>query len=212
MFYIEHKQRIEERLMPIEDARPWPEGLTARVYWNKDPSEEIRKGFSDTVKLLGFNYVDVESIKEANLRIWLNSWEYHCKWPAIEGFVSLDPNPGHLGSQVGDLHICKITTPYTWHRLTEYSLMAHETAHLLAAQEHIGKGLMAEGGGDGSRWFNDTEVKTMCGKIDSFHKSVRSTPNGPSNKSRQKTREDASVEQACGAGALRPQLAPGPKN
>ena len=211
-FYIEHKQQIEERLMPIEDARPWQEGLTARVHWNKQPSDEIRKGFSDTFRLLGFNYVVVESIKEANLRIWLNSWEYHCKWPATEGFASLDPSPGNLGSQVGDIHICKITTPYTWDRLPGYSLMAHETAHLLAAQEHIGNGLMAEGGGDGSRWFNDTEIQTMCDNIDSFHQSVRSAPSVPNDWFHQTDGEDASAQQPCGTGGLRPQQAPSPKN
>ena len=210
--YIEHDQHIQERLVPMEDGRPWQEGLTARVYWNNQPSKEIREGFADTVKLLGFNYVEVESTEEANLRIWLNSWKYRCKWPATEGFASLDPTPSDLGSRVGDIHICSVTTPYTWDRLPEYSLMAHETAHLIATQEHIGKGLMAEGGGDGSRWFNDMEIQEMCDKINSFHKSVRSIPDDPSDRPYQRNREAMLTKPACGSEELRPRQAPSPRD
>ncbi len=209
--YIEHNQHIQDRLMPIEDGRPWRDGLIARVYWNKQPSKEMRKGFGDTVKLLGFSYHDVDSVEDANMRMWLNSWKYNCKWPATEGLASLDLNPSNLGSQVGDIHICRVTTPYTWDRLPEYSLMAHETAHLLAAQEHIGDGLMAEGGGDGSRWFNDSEIQAMCEKIDAFHRSARSTADHSIDWSHQRSGDESPAKPACGSEELRPQPEPRPE-
>ena len=171
--YVEHNQQIEEKLTAPEEGIPWREGLVARVYWNKPPSPEMRKGFGDTVRLLGFSYEDVDSLEEANIRIWPDSWRYHCKWPTNEGFASLDPNPSSLGSQNGDIYTCKFTTPIKFHATTDYSTMAHETAHIFAAQVHYGNGLMGIGGGDGARWFNDEEIEMMCENINSLHESVK---------------------------------------
>ena len=47
--------------------------------------------------------------------------------------------------------------------------MAHEAAHIFAAKGHFGAGLMAEGGGDGSSWFSDEDIKELCKKISGFH-------------------------------------------
>ena len=157
-----------------EDSEVWREDLPLKVYWSKRPSEELKAGFSDTVEVLGFNYENVDSVEDANITIWLDSWSRSCKWMKTAGFVSPDPNPSDQGAQTGEIHICQFTTPFKDHPLTDdYSTITHDTGHLLAAQPHFGTGLMAKGGGDGSPRLSKTEIKTMRHKIDTFHESVR---------------------------------------
>ena len=157
-----------------EDSEVWQEDLPLKVYWNKQPSEELNAGFSDTVEVLGFNYESVDSVEDANIRIWLDSRSRSCKWMKTAGFVSPDPNPSEQGAQTGEIHICQFTTPFKDHPLIDdYSTITHETAHLLAAQPHFGTGLMAKGGGDGSPRLSKTEIQTMRHKIDAFHELVK---------------------------------------
>ena len=85
-----------------EDSEVWREDLPLKVYWSKRPSEELKAGFSDTVEVLGFNYENVDSVEDANLRIWLDSWSRSCKWMKTAGFVSPDPNPSEQGAQTGE--------------------------------------------------------------------------------------------------------------
>lgn len=168
-------QIIASKTTQLKDSSPWREDLPLKVHWNKRPSEEHEDGFIDTANVLGFNYEKVYSIEDANIRIRLGSWRDSCKWMKVEGFASPDPNPSQQGAQTGGIDICQFTTPFKDNQLTDYSIMAHETAHVLAAQPHFGNGLMAEGGGDGSPWFSEYEIKTMLDKINAFHESVRST-------------------------------------
>ena len=175
------------------------------MYWNEQPSDGMEGGFADTVKLLGFKYENVESAEEANIRMWLNSWAYHCKWLNAAGFVSLDPNPSSYGSETGDIYICRFTTPFKHHPTTDYSTMAHETAHLLAAQWHFGNGLMGEGGGDGSPWFSEIEIQVMCDKIKAYHESVRAAGNNSNGQSAGGTLEGDMATHPCGSEELRPQ-------
>ena len=195
--YVEHKGRLQEKERPIEDAMPWERGLVARVYFSKPVSKEMREGFAYTMGLLGYSYVEVDTSSEANLRIWIDSWEGHCKWPPTEGFAVLDLEPSEGGSDIGDIHICRIRAPLKWNRLSDYALMAHETAHVIAAQEHIGDGLMGEGGGDGSESFNETEVQAMCAKVNSLPQPIRSK--GWSGEGRIETtdRLEGPVSSAC---------------
>ena len=136
----------------------------------------------------GFTYESVESMEDANLRIWIDSWTHLCKWPTNKGFANLEPDPGPDGSRSGDIHICKFTTPQPLaRRMTSRSLIAHETAHIFAAQEHTGSGLMANAGGDGSPWFNQDEIRKMCDKINESHEAARaksedSRPSAPATR------------------------------
>ena len=171
--YLVHSYQLSGKLTKPEQGRPWREGLVARVYWDEPPSQGMQSGFADTVKVLGFNYENVEGVEEANVRIWPDSWAYLCKWGRIEGFASLDPNPSIYGGETGDIYTCRFTSPFKDRPFTDYSVMAHETAHLLAAQPHFGSGLMGEGGGHGAFRFNETEIQIMCNRVRSFHQSVR---------------------------------------
>ena len=204
--YEAHNQQVAAKLTEPEEGLPWREGLVARVYWNSPPSPDMRDGFAETVRLLGFSYEDVDSAGEANLRIWPQSWQYYCKWPTTLGFASLDPEPGSLGSQNGIIHICKFTTPIKLHPSSDYSVMAHETAHIFAAQVHIPNGgLMGPGGGDGSQRFNETEIETMCKNINDFHDSVISKSDSPNRKAVQNNLKDTHANPPCGSDELRPQ-------
>ena len=172
---VDTKLTADKTTLP-EDSEVWREDLPLKVYWNKQPSEGLKAGFSDTVEVLGFNYENVHSVEDANIRIWLDSWSRSCKWMKTAGFVSPDPNPSEQGAQTGEIHICQFTTPFKDHPLIDdYSTITHETAHLLPAQSHFGTGLMAEGAGDGSPRLSETEIQTMRHKIDTFHESVRQT-------------------------------------
>ena len=128
-------------------------------------------GFDETAQNLGFTYEPVQSIHDDNFRIWFDSWAHHCKWLTAYAFVSLDPNPHTLGSQTGDVHLCKFTTPLTGRRPADYSIVAHEVAHIFAAQPRFGDGLMAEGG-NGAERFTEHELDTMRNKINVFRYSI----------------------------------------
>ena len=202
--YEEHTQQVAEKLTGPEEGKPWREELVARVYWNKPPSQGMREGFADTVRLLGFNYEEVDSAELANLRIWTESWQYYCKWPTTMGFASLDPNPGSRGSQTGIIHICRFRTPIKFRPITDYSVVAHETAHLFAAQVHVGNGLMGIGGGDGSPWFNKMEIEAMCKNINDLHDSVKAESDDSSGKLVLGNSEDADANPPCGSDELHP--------
>ena len=204
--YVEHDQQIAGKITTPEEGIPWREGLVARVFWDKPPSQGMRNGFADTVRMLGFSYEGVDFVEEANIRIWTDSWKFHCKWPTTEGFVSLDPNPSDGGSQTGDIHLCKITTPIKFHPTSDYSTVAHETAHIFAAQVHFGNGLMGEGGGDGSPCFNETEIETMRKNINDFHESVRKANDNSNGQPFKSALEDGLAKPPCGSEELRPGL------
>ena len=180
MLYVGHMYQMDGELIPPSEGKPWTQDLTARVYWSKQPSQEIQNGFADTIKLLGFNHRTVDSTQEANIRVQLDSWDRLCKWPTIKGFAILDPNPGPKGGRTGEIHICRFSTPLIIPPgMTDRGLIAHETAHIFAAQEHTDSGLMKQGGGDGFSWFNQDEIREMCDRIDQFHQSVRAEDNRP---------------------------------
>ena len=169
---IFHASHIGANVTSPEDGLPWREGLTARVWWEKPTSRGMEDGFVETAQNLGFLYEPVQSIHDANFRIWFDSWEHHCKWLTAYAFVSLDPNPHTLGSQTADIHLCKFTTPLTGRRPADYSIVAHEVAHIFAAQPHFGDGLMSEGGGNGAERFTEHEIYTMRNMINVFRSSI----------------------------------------
>ena len=180
IIYYGHDHQISKELISPKEGKPWAEGLRAQVHWSKQPSQEMENGFADTVRLLGFTYENVHSIEEANLRIHLDSWKQLCKWPTTNGFAALEPNPGPRGSRTGDIYICKFTTPPPLApHMTDRSLIAHETAHILAAQEHTDSGLMTNGPRGRSTWFNQDEIREMCDRINRFQKSVRAEDSQP---------------------------------
>ena len=171
VYAIDGAQTAKQVTAP-EDGLPWQQNLPARVYWNEPPSHGAQQGFAKTARLLGFRYEEARTREGANIRVWLNSWKHECKWLGTAAFVSLDPSPTARGGRTADLYICRFTFP--WHNRIEsdLSLVAHETAHILAATGHIGSGLMADGGGDGSAWFCDKDVRKLCKKIARFHASA----------------------------------------
>ena len=197
LFWV-HAYKIAGELTTPEEGEPWREGLTVRVYWNKPPTKGMENGIADTAEILGFSHEKVDSLEDANIRIWPDSWEYMCKWTTSAGFASLDPNPGALGSQTGDIHICKFTSPIKDHPITDYSTVAHETAHILAAQGHFGDGLMGVGGGNGSSWFNEMEIQKMCDKINEYHESVRTKKESLNGQTRQSILEHDIGSPPCG--------------
>ena len=169
---IFHASHIDANGTAPKDGQPWRRDLAARVWWGKAPSQEMENGFVYTAQTLGFSYERVQSIQDANFRIWFDSWAYQCKWLTTYAFVSLDPNPSTFGGQTGDISICKLTIQLTRRRPSDYSLMAHEAAHIFAAQPHFGNGLMGQGGGNGTDRFTDKEVETMRNKINASHSSI----------------------------------------
>ena len=142
------------------------------MWWEIAPSQGMENGFVETAETLGFSHERAQSIHDANFRIWFDSWAYGCKWLTAYGFASLDATPSTFGSQTDDIYICKFTTPLTGRRPSDDSLMAHEAAHIFAAQPHVGNGLMAHGGGNGADQFTETEVESMRNKINAFHSSI----------------------------------------
>ena len=207
--YVEDRERLQEKEVPIENARAWQRGLVARVYWSEPVSGEMRKGFADTVRLLGYNYVDVDSVGEANFRIWIDSWKDYCRWPSSEGFAVPDPEPGERGSQTGAVHICRMRAPLNWNRLSDYALIKHEVAHVIAAQEHIGSGLMAEGGGGGSESFNEMEIQAMCDKINALPEPLRPVGRSVEGRTQPGSQQEGQMVSVCGSEELRPMRAGG---
>ena len=88
-------------------------------------------------------------------------------------FVSLEPNPSECGSQAGNIYLCRLTNPFADRDLSSRAVIAHESAHIFAAQPHFGDGLMAEGGGVYANEFTDEEMKLMRHRINEFWASVK---------------------------------------
>ena len=179
-------------------GEPWREDLTVRAYWHKPASQDAHSGLADTVRILGFEHETVETLAEANLHVWPDSWAQSCKWPSTIAFASLDPNPSSKGSQTGDIHICRFTTPFKKHPSSDYSIVAHEAAHILAAQLHFGEGLMAEAGGNGSPWFTQEEIRAMCDKINDFHRSVEIAEPSPTGQDGPMAYDKSTGNTSCG--------------
>ena len=181
--YAVDEMKIAKQVTAPEDSLPWHLDLPARVYWNELPSYDAQQGFAKTARLLGFRYEEASTRERANIRVWPNSWKHKCKWLETAAFVSLDPSPPAEGVRTADLYICRFTLP--WHKRIEadLSLVAHEAAHIFAAKGHFGAGLMAEGGGDGSSWFSDEDIKELCKKITGFHAAAE--PGGGEGNRRQ---------------------------
>ena len=166
-----HVPHISANVTNPADGQPWRDALPAPVWWQTPPSQEMENGLSNTARLLGVQYKRVQSVHDANLRVWADSWAYKCKWITSHAFISLDSTPSPCGGQTGDIYFCRLTTPITVRKLSDYSIIAHEAAHIFAAQPHFGDGLMAKGGGKHAQWFTDEEVRTMRTRINNFRNS-----------------------------------------
>ena len=202
--HIAHLQNIEDQITSPEDSKPWQKELPALVYWNGQPNHDMQQGFANTARLLGFKYEEAPTAEAANIRIWPNSWMHICKWLETGAFVSLDPDPTAQGAQSADIYICRFTPPWNKEIHTDYSVMAHEAAHVFAAIGHFGEGLMAEGGGNGSPWFSDADIKKLCEKITEFHNSVDPTIHDPNKVSSKITAEDEGSMAQCGREKILP--------
>ena len=167
-----HVSHIRENVTDLQASQPWKQGLTVRVWWQKTPPPEMESGLADTARILGFTYEPVQSIHDANLRVWIDSWAYNCKWLTPYAFASPDPARSVCGSQTGDIHVCWFENPFADREFSGRLVIAHETGHILAAQPHFGDGLMAEGGGEYATWFTDEELKAMRSRISEFHTEV----------------------------------------
>ena len=194
---IHAKHLTKVRTIPA-DGQPWREDLTVKVYWHKPASRDAHNGLTDAVKVLGFQYEIVATEDEANLHVWPDSWAQLCKWPSTLAFASLDPTPSSKGSQTGDIHICRFTTPFKKHPSSDYSIVAHEAAHILAAQAHFGEGLMAEGGGNGAPWFTQEEIRAMCDKINDFHRSAEIAEQDPTGQNGPMASVNSTGNTSCG--------------
>ncbi len=169
-----HQKHVTANTTIPEEGRPWREGLPARVWWQESPTQEMESGLVDAAKALGINYERVQSVNQANLRVWLGSWAYKCKWLAAYAFVSLEPRPSACGGQTGDIYVCRYKTPFADRHISDRAVIAHEAGHIFAAQPHFGDGLMAEGGGTYAYWFTDEELEAMRTRISEFRGSTKS--------------------------------------
>ncbi len=157
-----------------EEGRPWREGLPARVWWQEPPTQEVEDSLAETAKLLGVVYERVHSREEANLRVWIDSWAYQCKWGGSYAVASVERNPNVCGGETGDIYVCRFNTPFADRPTADHSVISHEAGHIFAAQPHFGDGLMARGGGDYAERGTDEEVRTMRTRIKEFRESVES--------------------------------------
>ena len=157
-----------------KDGLPWRAELPARVWWQEPPTQELENGVADTAKTLGLTYERVQSVGDANLRVWSTGWRHHCKWRAAHAFVSLEANPSECGSQAGDIYVCRCTNPFADRNPSSRAIIAHESAHIFAAQPHFGDGLMAKGGGAYADELTDEEIQVMRARINGFWASVKS--------------------------------------
>ena len=167
-----HMFHISANTTGPEEGKPWHEGLAVRVWWQNPPNQEMENGLVDTARTLGVSYERVPSVDHANLRIWFNSWAHSCKWLNTYAFVSLAPNPSSCGGHTADIYLCRFTTPFKDGQLSNRTIIAHEAAHIFAAQSHFGDGLMAEGGGTYAHWFTDEEIQSMRDRVNRFRASL----------------------------------------
>ena len=193
-----HAYQLGKVITTPGEGEPWRKELTVKAYWHKPVSQVAYDGLADTIKVLGYQYEVAGTHDEANLHIWPASWSQLCKWPSTLAFASLDPNPSSAGSKTGDIHICRFTTPFKTHPLSDYSLVAHEAAHILAAQPHFGEGLMAEAGGNGAPWFTQEEIRAMCDKINDFHRSAEVAEQDKTGQNRPRTSGNSTGTTTCG--------------
>lgn len=165
---------IKENTTPPEEGRPWREELPARVWWQQPPTPEVENSLVETARTLGVVYKRVHSEEDANLRVWMDSWAYQCKWGTAYAVASVERNPKVCGGETGDIYVCRFRPPFEDRPLADQSIIAHEAGHIFAAQPHFGDGLMAPGGGDYAEWFTNEEVRTMRDRINGFRESVKS--------------------------------------
>ena len=156
----------------IHEGKPWRQDLPAEVWWSKPPSRELEEGLTDTTAMFGIAYQRVQSPQDANLRVWIDSWAYGCKWLTSSAFASLETPPSSCGGQQGDIYLCTFDNPSTERRIPKRSIIAHEAAHIFAAQPHFGDGLMAEGGGKYATWFTEEETRAMLAKVETFRREA----------------------------------------
>lgn len=151
----------------VSAAGPWDSETVAVVHWDAEPSGASLTGFEDTANALGVRFERTHELQKANLRIWTTRKRHaYCKLGTVLGFA--EPAVDFSGITSGDIHIC----PNAWFaRLvilptpSDHSLMAHETAHLLAGVGHFGDGLMAALSGARTGWFSPGEIEHMRGLI-----------------------------------------------
>ena len=165
---------IKANTTPPEEGRPWREGLPARVWWQEPPTQEVENSLVETATILDVVYERVHSREEANLRVWINSWAYQCKWAVAYAVASLERNPNVCGGKAGDICVCRFTTPFEDRPVADHSVISHEAGHIFAAQPHSGDELMAKGGGDHAGRLTNEEIKTMRTRIKEFRGSVNS--------------------------------------
>ena len=165
---------IKANTTPPEEGRPWREGLPARVWWQEPPTQEVEDSLAETATMLDVVYERVHSREEANLRVWIDSWAYQCKWATAYALASLERNPNVCGGQTGDIYVCRFSTPFEDRPVADHSVISHEAGHIFAAQPHFGDGLMAKGGGHYAERLTNEEVKTMRTRIKEFRESVKS--------------------------------------
>ena len=168
-----HIPHISANTTGPAEGKPWREGLAVRVWWQNPPNQEMEDGLVDTARKFRISYERVQSVDHANLRVWFKSWAHSCKWLRAYAFVSLEANPSSCGGHSADIYLCRLTTPFKDHELSDRTIIAHEAAHIFAAQPHFGDGLMAEGGGTYAHWFTAEEIKSMRDRINNFRTSVK---------------------------------------
>ncbi|MDE2787387.1 MAG: hypothetical protein OXL37_12085 [Chloroflexota bacterium] len=155
------------------EAKPWQENLAVKALWKIKPSAEAEEAVQQTATLLGFRYERVWSENDANLKILGNSFAFQCRWLALAGIARLESDPSQCGSKQGEVHLCKWRSLLAKKSPPENAVLAHEMAHILAAQEHFGDGLMGAGGGTlGKTEFSEDEISTMRERIKEFHEAV----------------------------------------
>ena len=157
-----------------KDAVPWREGLDLNVYWSEKPSEAARSGVRETAGIFGVGYAETDTRDEANLIIHLNTWHGSlCKYGIATAFEIPDKPPTRNGIEKGNIYLCSWTLP--WHGVdgvSERSIMAHETAHILSGANHFGTGLMAADNNDRTQWFIEEDISYMLDHVERFRDRI----------------------------------------
>ena len=160
-----------------DDFHPWMEHHQAVVYWDAGHTAAMRAGFESTAELLGVDFRHTDDIDEANLRVWIDRRRF--KYGGLGGVWGRAqeewPSTPH-GIEAGDIYLF----PTSWglrrfcpvDRINDYSLMAHETAHLLAGVGHFGAGLMVAGPEyRGRKWFTVEDILYMQRHVGDFRRT-----------------------------------------